>query len=131
MHVLIFAVAYFAAVFAGGVVLGVGRVLWLVPAAGERLAELLELPLMVAASYFAASALLARSRRALGTRGALAAGLAALALPVAAELGAAFGLRGLTPAQYVASRDPGSGVAYAAALLIFALLPMLIVRRRR
>ena len=129
-RVAVFALAYFAAVFAVGFVLGVCRVLWLVPAAGERAAELVELPFMIVASFLVARALVARLRI-VDTRAALGGGLAALALLIAAELGAAFALRGLSPAGYVASRDPVSGAAYAAALLIFGLLPWLIVRRRR
>jgi hypothetical protein len=129
-RVAVFAVAYFAAVFAVGFVLGVCRVLWLVPAAGERVAELIELPVMVLASFVVARALVARLR-VVDARAALTAGLAALALLLAAELGAAFAFRGLTPAAYVASRDPVSGSAYAVALLVFGLLPWLIVRHRR
>jgi hypothetical protein len=125
-----FAVAYFVAVFAVGFLLGVVRVLWLVPVAGERSAELMELPLMIVASFFVARALVARFR-VVDARAALEAGLAALALLLVAELGAAFALRGLTPVEYVASRDPVSGAAYAVALLIFGLLPWLIVRSRR
>ncbi|HEX5050003.1 MAG TPA: hypothetical protein VFX89_23015 [Gammaproteobacteria bacterium] len=125
-----FAVAYFAAVFAVGFAFGVCRVLWLVPAAGERAAELVELPFMILASFVVARALVAWFRI-VDRRTALAAGLAALALLVAAELGTALALRGLTPGAYVASRDPVSGGAYAAAVLIFGLLPWLVVRRRR
>jgi len=45
---------YFALVFAAGFVFGTVRVWWLVPRFGVRLAELTELPLMLAVVFFAA-----------------------------------------------------------------------------
>ena len=45
---------YFALVFGTGFVLGVLRVSFLVPRLGERLAELAEMPLMLAVILFAA-----------------------------------------------------------------------------
>lgn len=52
MRVLIRGSLYFALVFAVGFALGAVRVLWLVPRLGERAAELLEAPFMLAASFF-------------------------------------------------------------------------------
>jgi membrane protein implicated in regulation of membrane protease activity len=46
--------AYFAIVFGAGFVFGTVRVVWLVPTVGVRLAELTELPLMLAVVFFAA-----------------------------------------------------------------------------
>jgi hypothetical protein len=114
-------IAVFAAVFAVGFVLGVVRVLWLVPAIGERSAELAEMPVMVATSGVVAWWLVRRCR--CGARAAFVGGVLALVLLAGAELTLVLGVRGLTLQQYVASRDPAAGSAYVAALLLFMLAP--------
>ncbi len=124
-------IAYFVVVFAIGFGLGVVRVLWLVPALGERRAELLEIPLMVAACYLVARLLLSRIDFALPQAGALVMGAVALALLLAAELSVVPGLRGLSIAQYFAERDPISGAAYFFSLVIFMLMPWLMVKRAK
>ena len=48
------AICYFGVVFGIGFVLGVIRILLLVPMLGERVAELVEMPFMVLASLIAA-----------------------------------------------------------------------------
>ena len=112
---------YCTAVFAAGFVLGVVRVLWLVPAIGERSAELAEMPVMVATSGAVAWWLVGRWR--LGARDAFVGGVFALVLLVGAELTLVLGMRGLTLQQYIASRDPVAGAAYVAALCLFMLAP--------
>lgn len=120
------AFGYFAAVFAAGFVLGTVRVLWAVPALGARLAELAEMPLMLAVIVIAAH----RTRRRLGpdaSRGAcLAAGLLALALLLAVEFGVVLGLRGLSLQAYWASRDPLSSAVYFVLLAVFGVLPAVL-----
>lgn len=122
------AVIYFAIVFAVGFALGAVRVLWLVPALGERWAELSEMPLMWLASYLTARYLLSRSRDGLYWTDALWAGLLALLLLLAVEFTAVLGLRGLTLSDYLASRDWVSGTAYMVSLLIYAFMPALVWR---
>ena len=124
-----YAVAYFASVFSIGVLLGIVRALWIAPWLGERIAELVEMPVMVAASFLVARALLSRAG-AVGIRAAALAGLAALALLLCAELAVVAFVRGQTLADYLASRDPVSGSAYALALLLFAAMPAAISYRR-
>lgn len=124
-----YAVAYFASVFSIGFLLGIARTLWIAPRVGERVAELVELPVMVAASFFVARALMSRAGD-VGIRAAAFVGLAALALLVCAELAVVVFVRGQTLAEYVASRDPVSGSAYALALLLFAAMPAAICYRR-
>jgi len=114
---------YFIAVFAAGFVLGTVRVMLLVPVLGERGAELLEMPFMLAVVCVSAYLLARKQRARLGGRGLLGAGFVALGLLVAAELGLVLTLRGLTFAEYVASRDPISGSAYLFSLGVFALAP--------
>ena len=48
------AIAYWAVVFALGFVLGTVRTLWLAPAIGVTVATAVELPIMLAASWWAA-----------------------------------------------------------------------------
>jgi hypothetical protein len=124
-----YAVGYFASVFSIGFLLGIARTLWIAPRLGERVAELFELPVMVAASFLVARALMSRSR-AVGVRDAALAGLAALVLLVCAELAVVAFARGQTLADYISSRDPVSGSAYVLALLLFAAMPPMICFRR-
>ena len=116
---------YFFAVFGVGFVLGIFRVLLLVPRLGTRTAELIEMPLMMLATLFAArwAVLYFDAAR----KAPLRMGLTALSLLVAAELGLGR-LRGLTLADYVLTRDPVSGSAYFVALALFGLMPFLVVR---
>jgi len=123
------ACAYFAAVFSIGFVLGVARGLWIAPWLGERVAELAEMPVMVVVSYLAARTLMPLGRD-LGSRGAALVGGAALALLICAELAVVFFVRGQRLDDYVASRDPVSGSAYVLALLLFAAMPAIVVRRK-
>lgn len=120
---------YFLFVFGFGFVFGVLRVLWLVPQLGTRTAELMEMPLMLAVIYFAARWLLRRHPD-WSLFESLLAGLLALGLLVAAELALAWWLSGQGPLAYAASRDPVSGLAYLAGLLVFALAPMALRGRR-
>ena len=119
---------YFLMVFAAGFVLGVIRVLVMVPRFGEAASELIELPFMVLISYFAAGFLVRRfDIETIGS--AIATGLTALGLLILLELTLVLGLRGLTFSEYIASRDPVSFTAYLASLLTFAALPAMLARR--
>lgn len=122
-HVLRAGVAYFGVVFAVGFVLGTVRTLWLAPALGERRAELLEMPFMLAACALAARWVVRRFALPVAVRPRLAVGGLALVLLVVAELGVVLFVRGEPPGDYLARRDPVSGVVYLASLLLFALFP--------
>ena len=119
------ALTYFGLVFAVGFALGVGRTLLIVPRLGERHAELLEMPLMVVASFLAARWVVRRFAVPRRSRSRLAVGFMALGLLLLAELGVAFGVRGISLAEYVSGRDPVAGGAYVVALALFALMPWL------
>lgn len=125
------AAIYFAAVFAAGLVLGIVRVPLLVPRLGARVAELLEMPLMLVVIVLASKQVLRRLDRASGLGVPLAVGLLALCLMVAAELAVAVVLAGRSVADYIAGRDPVSGGAYIAMLGIFAAMPCFQAWRRR
>ena len=129
MRVAAFAVVYFVAVFAVGFALGVLRVVLIVPALGERSAELAEMPFMIAASVALAWRL--RRRWPLDVPSAAMGGVLALALLLGAAVSVVVALRGLRLDQYLASRDPLSGAAYVAALCVFALAPAAVASRHR
>jgi len=123
-------VLYFVLVFGAGFILGPIRVLWLVPRLGERWAELIELPVMVVAIVLAARFVVRRLAVPPTPAARLTMGGLGLALTLAAECALVQWLRGMTPADYFASRDPVSGTAYYVTLLFFAALPLLLARRR-
>jgi hypothetical protein len=128
------ALVYFAMVLGAGFVLGMFRVPILVPRIGERLAELAEMPVMAAVIFFAAGYLLRRFPEICSPGRSLAAGVVALALSVAAELGLAALLQDQSVGEFIASRDKVSGSVYVGLLLVFAIMPRLrlsaIVRQR-
>lgn len=121
---------YFALVFAVGFALGVIRTSWVLPAVGERAAELLEAPFMLFAVVAAARALVHRHRE-LNHRGQwLAAGALALVLLLAVEFTVVLWLRGLAIPEYFAARDPVAATVYYLLLGIFAVMPMLVFGRQ-
>jgi hypothetical protein len=127
MRLLRAGLAYFASVFSVGFALGAIRVPFLVPRLGERVAELVELPFMVAASYFLARWVVRRfGPFTMGER--LGIGVVALALLLVAELGVVLLLQGQSLRQYAATRDPVSGTAYVFALVAFAFMPLIAGR---
>jgi uncharacterized protein YqgC (DUF456 family) len=120
---------YFALVFGAGFLLGLVRIPILVPRLGERTAELLEMPVMLAVIFFASRHVVRRFGLAASQRRAAVIGLLALAFLVGAELLLAVVLAGDSVADYIARKDPVSGTVYAASLLIFAVMPWLQARR--
>jgi len=60
----------------------------------------------------------------------MGAGFLALGLLVAAEVLLAVTLQDRTLGEYVASRDPVSGVVYLAMLVLFAVMPLVLARVR-
>lgn len=122
------ALTYFGLVFSLGFVLGTARVLWLVPRMGERFAELIEIPFMVAGSFLTARWCVQRypSR---DRSEHLRSGLLALAVLLLFELAVVGLFRGLTMSDYLAGRDPVAGSAYVASLIAFGLMPWAVARR--
>ncbi len=126
-----------AGAFYGGIVFGIGfalgvvRVTQLVPRLGVRVAELLEMPLMLVAIVAAASLTVGRSGLPPTPGVQLGVGATALALIVAAELLLAWLANGQTPGEAVTSHDPVSGAVYWLLLGVLSLMPLLLARRRR
>jgi hypothetical protein len=119
---------YFALTFGAGFVLGPLRILVLVPRVGARVAELVELPVMILVTWLAARWTVRRFRVPSSNRMRLFMGALALTLLLATEFSLVLPLRGLTLEQYFATRDPVSGVAYYAALVLLALMPLVVER---
>lgn len=120
--------AYFALVFGAGFVLGSIRVPLLVPRFGERVAELVEMPIMFVLIVASARFIVRRFSLPGDTAARLGAGFLALALLLAAEVLLAVALQERTLGEYVASRDPVSGTVYLAMLALFAVMPLVIAR---
>jgi hypothetical protein len=123
------ALLYCVLVFAAGFLLGPIRVLWLEPKLGPFLAVLCEMPFLIAAMVFAARWVprvvsLAREPQSL-----ILMGLGALALLQAADIAVGVGLRGLTLSAQFAQFATPQGVVYAAALVAFAAMPVIVNRR--
>jgi len=123
--------AYFALVFGAGFVLGALRVSILVPRFGERISELIEMPLMFAVIVIVARFVMRRFAVPFSIVARLGTGLLALVLLLAAELVLAVILQERSLADYVASRDPVSGSVYLAMLVLFALAPAFIGKTGR
>jgi len=120
---------YFALTFGAGMVLGPPRVLWLVPRVGERVAELIELPVMIGVTCLAAR-WVTRWLDVPPTVGQrLGMGTVAGALLLTAELTLVLRLRGIPLEEYFSTRDPVSGTAYYAAVLLLVIMPLLVNRR--
>lgn len=115
---------YFLTVFGAGFALAFVRVPFLVPHFGVRVAELLEMPVMLAV-IVRASRRLVRRNPGLGRRARLLSGLLALMLLVGGELGVACFLGARPLGEYIVSRDPVSGSVYLVSLVFFALAPAL------
>lgn len=114
--------SYWGIIFALGFVLGTLRVLWLAPLSGPVAATLTELPVILAASWWAAGWAVRRFAIA-GSGEALAIGAGAFALLMAAECALAVGMMGQTPAQWLARLREPAALLGLAGQVVFALMP--------
>lgn len=127
-RVLLAGITYFALVMGAGFILGTIRVPFLVPRLGERYAELIEMPIMLAVIAMAARLIVNKFNLPTTTSARLGTGFLALALSLGAELMLAAVLQDRSLAEYLASRDPVSGGVYLVVLGLFALMPLLLHR---
>ena len=123
------ALVYFLIVFGIGFLLGPIRILLVVPRLGERMAELLEAPLMLLVIIFAANWIVRRFQLPMRPIYRLGAGAIAFVLGLLFEFGLVLKLRDLKLSEYFASRDPVAAGVYYVTLVLFALMP-LVVRRK-
>ncbi len=128
MRILKAALLYFAMVFGAGFLLGPLRILWVVPAVGTRIAEMIESPIMLVVTIISARWIVRRFAVPLKNSSRLEMGVIALALMLTAEFTLVLWLRGLTITDYLNSRDPVSGTVYYLMLVLFAVMPLLLAR---
>ncbi len=119
---------YFLLVFGVGFILGPIRILWLVPRLGERYAELIEMPFMLAAIILIARWMIRRFQIPADTGIRLGMGFLAGVLLLSVEFTMVLKLRGLTLEQYFQNRDPISGTVYYLMIVVFALMPWVLRR---
>ena len=128
MKLLKASLLYFVLVFGTGFILGPIRIIWLIPQVGERSAELMEVPFMIAATYLAALWIVQRFSLSSTRSIRLRVGVMALVLMLISEISLGLWIRGISLNEYFSSRDPVSGTAYYLALALFAAMPMLVRR---
>lgn len=104
---------YFGMVFVAGFAFGLIRILLLVPRFGERVAELMEMPLMLVVIVIAAKWVVRKFEVRATISYRLMMGLLALCLISLIEFTLVLELRGLTLAEYFHERDSVSGTAYS------------------
>jgi hypothetical protein len=120
---------YFALVFGAGFVLGTIRVLWLVPAVGTRTAELLEMPAMLTVISLSARWVARHFTVPYTASSRLAMGGLGLLLILVVDFTVVLWIRGRSFSQYFEAFDPVAGTAYFVMLGVFAVMPLLVVRR--
>ncbi|MFM5893139.1 MAG: hypothetical protein ACKOQM_01740 [Novosphingobium sp.] len=128
-QIAIAAAAYWGVVFAFAFGLGVVRTLWLAPQIGALAAVLCEVPLVLAASWWTARRLIARFQIT-GQGEALAMGLIAFILLMAAEAALAGVLASQSPAAWLHGLITPAGATGLAGQLLFAAMPWWVAGRR-
>jgi hypothetical protein len=128
MNLVKCALLYYALVFGAGFALALIRVPLLVPRFGVRIAELIEMPIMLLVIFFAARWIVQRMAAPATRATRLAVGLIALGLLLLTEFTFVLWLQGLSLREAIIHRDPVSGAAYALSLLVFAVMPLLVAR---
>lgn len=128
MRIVLLAAAYFGAMFAGAFVLGTVRTLWIEPALGKTWAVACEAPFLIAWMYVSARFVLARFAPKRTTGALLSIGALAAVFQQAAEFGLAL-LAGQSFGAHLAYLISAPGLIYLAALVVFALMPLLVLRK--
>ena len=122
---------YFAAVFAAGFFFGMIRVPLLLPRFGERTSELIEMPFMFAVIVIASRWLVRRFGLEGKSARSLMAGTLAAVVLLAVEFSVVLWLRGLSPSQVLAQRDPVAAVMYYAMVAFFAVAPFIFSKYQK
>jgi len=120
-------ITYFAVVFAAGFVLGTARVILLAPRLGELLATVLELPFMLAISWFACGKLIARFQIPPRTEPRLTMGAVAFALLMLAEVLLSVTLFNRSLNEFADALTTSTGLLGLGGQVLFGLMP--VIRR--
>ena len=125
------ALAYFALVFGLGFVLGSVRTLWVqdAPTAGRLLGVLIELPIMLGASWFLCRGVVRRFAVAPTVAARAVMGDLAFVLLLLAELGVGALLFARTPAEHLALYSDASYALGLVAQIGFGLMPLVQLRQ--
>jgi type IV secretory pathway TrbD component len=129
MRIVKAGVLYFVVVFGTGFVIGPFRILWVAPRIGTRMAEFLESPIMFVITIVAARSIVRKLAVPSTLSSRLGMGGIGLGLMLIAEFTLVLWLRGLSIRDYIAGRDPVASMVYYAMLGVFAVLPILVVRK--
>ena len=116
------ALAYFAIIFAVGVVLGTAREMVVLPRFGPMGAVLLEAPAMLLACWLAAR----WAVRWFAVNARVRMGLIAFALLMVAELAGSVGVRGMTPGEWLAHFAQPEGFLALSLFVAFGAMPVIV-----
>lgn len=123
------AIAYFSTVFAFAFAMGVARTLVIAPRIGATAAVLLEVPILLTASWLIARRLLRDQDLALPQR--IAVGTIAFVFTMASEVVLSALMRGQSAGEWAATVVAPIGLVGLAGQLGFAAIPALIGKRSR
>jgi len=129
MKILKTGIIYFLLVFGAGFILGPIRLFLVVPHFGTRMAELMEMPIMIAVIILAARWIVRRYAVPPVPYNRLGMGFIALGLLLGAEFSLVLWLRGMSLSEYFSTRDPVSGTLYYLSLGVFAIMPLFIKQK--
>lgn len=121
--------AYFSVAFAAGFVLGTIRIFLLMPVVEPLVAVLIELPFMLAISWFACSWIVRRFAVPAETGVRVAVGATAFILLMIAEYVLAFALAGIPIPAYLAQYATPVGLLGLAGQIAFAAFPLIQTNR--
>lgn len=124
MAILRAALAYWGMIFALGFILGTIRVLWGAEALGETNFILIEVPLLLTASWFAARWQAKRHRLRIGAAASM--GALACALLILAELALATTLGGQTPGEWFAALWAAPHLYGTLGQVAFGAMPVIV-----
>lgn len=124
------AATYFAIVFSLAFMLGVVRTLFVAPRTGDVVAVLIELPIVLLASWFAARLSARQFSIPAHALDRLAMGLVAFSLLIAVETALGVLLFSRPLAQQLTAYGTAAGTIGLLGQLAFGLMPLLGVRRR-
>ena len=117
--------AYFVVVFTLAFAMGIARVLVMIPRIGELAAVLIEVPLIVAASWWVCTRATARWRVGPATTDRLLMGALAFGLLMAVEWALSVTAFGRTSSQFVHAMLTPAGAIGLAGQVVFGLMPLL------